>query len=174
MDEKIFANAGQWRRGLTKVNGYSREIIEGAAEVFLVGQDGQRAGGGVAVALGLGRGGDAGGDGTGGGRSALYLGDYGELAVRAPKRSGERGYGGQRGVERGEFGERHRPDLAGDLDALPGHDFGELVGHEGANKHAVTTEDKAEKSPARLDWSWFDPSHAVRPELTHQCSPVTD
>jgi len=68
---------------VTEVGGNGDEIVEGAAEVFLVGEDGEGTGGGVTVALGLKSGGDAGGDGAGGGRAALDLGDDGEFTVGA-------------------------------------------------------------------------------------------
>lgn len=59
-------------------------------------------------------------------------------------------------MERGEFGERDGAEEMGDLLALPGHDFVELVGHEGVTKHAVATEDKAEKFPAPAVKRRFD------------------
>ena len=118
---------GNGGRDVLKKRGDGDEVVEGAAEIFFVGEDGQRTGAGGAVFDGLFGGRNVGGDGPGGGRAALDLGDDREFAVRTAQGGGEGGRLGQGGVEGGEFLREDGTQRRSDLPPLPSHDLGEFV-----------------------------------------------
>lgn len=134
MHHEILAQTGEGGRVAVEEAGDSGEIGEGAAEIFIVGEDGERAGPGDAVAVRLVGRGDGGGDGAGGGRAALDLGDDGELAVGGAQGGAKRGRRGPRGGSSGEFGIRHGTHKRGDFPPFPSHDLGEFIGHAGVDE----------------------------------------
>lgn len=129
VDHEVLAQGGDGGRVGAEAGGHGDEVVEGAAEVFFVGENGEAVGAGGAVAAGLVGGGDAGGDGAGGGGAAFDLGDDAEGAIGAAEGGAEGGGRGQAGVERGEFLEGDGAHLPGYFEALPRHDFGEFIGH---------------------------------------------
>ena len=71
------------------MGGHPAEIVQCAAEIFLVGEHRKRVGARRLVALRLFHGRRSGLDLAGGGRAAFDLGDDGELAVVAAQRGGD-------------------------------------------------------------------------------------
>ena len=135
VDHEVLAKGGDGRRVGAEAGGDGDEVVEGAAEVFFVGEDGEAVGAGGAVAAGLVGGSDAGGDGAGGGGAAFDLGDDAKGAVGAAEGGAEGGGRGQAGVERGEFLEGNGAHLPGYFEAFPRHDFGEFIGHRFSSRN---------------------------------------
>ena len=92
VNEKIFPNAGQRRRGFSEVRSNRDKVVESAAEIVFVGEHGQGAGGGRAVFDGLVGRGDARSNGTSRGRATLDFGNDGKLPVGPAERAGKRGH----------------------------------------------------------------------------------
>ena len=127
MHHEVLADGRDGRGAQRLVGDHALEVAELAAEVARVGQHGEGVGPRVGVGPGLGDGVDPLADGAGAGAGALDLGDdrEGARAAQGGREAGAadlptKGGGGQLGV-----GDGTHP--VGDLDALPGHDLGELV-----------------------------------------------
>ena len=146
VNHEVLADARNRGTVLVEERSHPDKVVEGAAKVFFVGEDGQGVGAGLAIFQGLfGRGEGGGGDGAGGGRAALDLGDDGEFPVAAAQGAGEGRRFGSHGVKRGQLGQGNRADERGNFLPLPGHDLGEFVKHLIPTEHRPDAEHKAEK-----------------------------
>lgn len=156
VDHEILAEAGARGGRVAEVGGDAAEVVERAAEVFFVGEDGEGVGAGGLVALGLLEGGGAGFDVAGGRRAALDFGDDGEGAVGAAKGVEEGRRPRQGGVEAGELGFENGADERRNFAALVLHDLGEFVGgHGGPRNTRNTLKTKPKKFPCipRVPWA---------------------
>ena len=131
MQHEVLPQAGS-RRGLgPEPRRHPAQVLEAAAKVFLVGQDGERIGAGRLVTLRLIQGRGASLDVTRGWRAPLDLGDDRQPAIAPAQVGGERRRPRHRAVHAAELGLRDDTDQGRDLAPLPGHDFRERVRHSG-------------------------------------------
>ena len=131
---------------LAQRGGDAPQVVQGAPEVFLVGEDRERVGAGGPVGARLLNGGSVLRDVARRGRASLDLRKDGQPSVAPFQCGSKRTRPGKRRIERRQLVPGHVPDPRGDFPALVLHDLYELVGHA-PTKHHCAPENPPESLP---------------------------